>query len=817
MAEIRYVARLGGDLDATGAVTDLDILWTDNGPVLYATSRVAGTITAYDLTGGTVIDTEAVPAKADDMGALEIEMVTFGDTTQAVTLSGTAAGLPSYTLGADGSIGAKTDLEATGLTGQVLAQTSVTLATGTTYVFAATSEPGKLGIYEALDNGTLDVVKKPKLPQAKPADISAMVTVVQDGKAYLVLTSALSDQVQCYKINDAGELRTADLLGADNGLGINRPASLATVTLDGQSFVIVGGAGSSSLSVISVDGDGTLRATDHVVDSLDTRFQGVGALATTMVDGRAYVVAAGGDDGLTLFTLLPTGRLVVLDTIADTLDTGLDNIETLALAGMGTGLDIFVGSATEGGVTQLTYDLDSAGETLQAGAKGGTLSGTGGDDMLIGGKGDDTLNGNQGDDILAGGLGADVFKGGGGADLFVLDAMDDLTDKIQDFDTGKDRLDLSGWGMLRGPDQLAFKSISGGIQLTFGEAVLKITSADGSKISETQIRDALIPGSLIHTPVANVVVEGQELMGTDGDDTLTGGKGDDVLQGFDGADTLIGGGGIDTVVYTESIGKLVVDLDNPEDNTGVALGDTFDGIENIIGSDRRDTLKGTKGDNTLVGGADKDFLIGRKGDDRLDGGAYDDKLDGGPGADMLIGGEGMDRAMYKRSQDPIVVSLHNPDLNTGDAAGDTYVDVESLTGGQSHDQVYGDSGRNQLWGRNGNDQLWGRGGDDDLYGGNGKDWLEGGKGNDQLSGGGHADTFVFESGHDVIVDFELGEDTIALMAEALMGGQLGAGKVISNYAAVTDAGVVFTFDDQTTLTIEGLTSTDGLKGALDIL
>lgn len=817
MAEIRYVARLGDDLDATGAVTDLDILWTDNGPVLYATSRVSGVITAYDLSSGTVIDAQALSDKADDMGALQIEMVTFGDTTQAVALSGTASGLPAYTLGADGSIGTKTDLDATGLTGQILAQASVTLTTGATYVFAATSDPGMLGIYEALDNGTLDLVKKPKLPQAKPADISAMVTVVQDGKAFLVLTSALSDQVQCYKINDEGELRTADLLGADNGLGIDRPASLATVTLDGQSFVIVGGAGSSSLSVISVAGDGTLSATDHVVDSLDTRFQGVGTLAATVVDGRAYVVAAGGDDGFTLLTLLPTGRLVVLDTIADTLDTGLDNIETLALAGMAGGLDILVGSATEGGVTRLTYDLGSAGASLQAGNKGGTLTGTGGDDMLVGGKGDDTLDGGKGDDILVGGLGEDIFKGGGGADLFVLDAMDGLTDRIQGFDADMDRLDLSGWGMLRGPDQLTYKSLSDGIQLKFGDAVLKITSDDGGKITEAEIRTALVAGSLIHTPVANVVVEGQELLGTDGDDTLTGGNGDDMLQGFDGADRLIGGGGIDTVVYTESIGKLVVDLDNPEDNTGVAFGDTFDGIENIIGSDRRDTLKGTKGDNTLMGGADKDFLIGRKGNDRLDGGAYDDKLDGGPGADMLIGGEGMDRAMYKRAQDPIVVSLKNPDLNTGEAAGDTYVDVESLTGGQSHDQVHGDSGRNQLWGRNGNDALWGRGGDDDLYGGNGKDWLEGGKGNDQLSGGSHADTFVFESGHDTITDFELGTDTIALMAEALLGGELGAGKVINTYAEVTDAGVVFTFDGQTSLTIEGLTSTDGLKDALDML
>lgn len=49
-----------------------------------------------------------------------------------------------------------------------------------------------------------------------------------------------------------------------------------------------------------------------------------------------------------------------------------------------------------------------------------------------------------------------------------------------------------------------------------------------------------------------------------------------------------------------------------------------------------------------------------------------------------------------------------------------------------------------------------------LYGGAGNDTLRGAAGNDILSGNGGADTFIFEddSGHDEIMDFEVGVDTL---------------------------------------------------------
>ena len=66
----------------------------------------------------------------------------------------------------------------------------------------------------------------------------------------------------------------------------------------------------------------------------------------------------------------------------------------------------------------------------------------------IGGAGNDTLTGNEGNNRLTGGRGADTLFGGAGADTFVYQRASDSTaqkpDIIQDFQSGIDKIDLTG-------------------------------------------------------------------------------------------------------------------------------------------------------------------------------------------------------------------------------------------------------------------------------------------------------------------------------------------------------------------------------------
>ena len=63
--------------------------------------------------------------------------------------------------------------------------------------------------------------------------------------------------------------------------------------------------------------------------------------------------------------------------------------------------------------------------------------------------------------------------------------------------------------------------------------------------------------------------------------------------------------------------------------------------------------------------------------------------------------------------------MTTPASNTGDAAGDTYANIENLTGSGFNDTLTGDSGANTLDGGAGSDVLLGGLGADTLIGGTG--------------------------------------------------------------------------------------------------
>jgi Ca2+-binding RTX toxin-like protein len=144
-----------------------------------------------------------------------------------------------------------------------------------------------------------------------------------------------------------------------------------------------------------------------------------------------------------------------------------------------------------------------------------------------------------------------------------------------------------------------------------------------------------------------------------GNDTLNGGDGNDTLIGGAGGDILIGGAGIDTVSYANATIGVTLDLATAG-VTNDAAGDTYSGIENVIGTAFGDIITGTAtantidggngddllfgmgGSDTILGGAGNDHLVGGQGFDTLNGGAGDDHLDGSFGSNILTGGSGAD-------------------------------------------------------------------------------------------------------------------------------------------------------------------------------
>ncbi|WP_393072521.1 calcium-binding protein [Streptomyces sp. LN704] len=121
----------------------------------------------------------------------------------------------------------------------------------------------------------------------------------------------------------------------------------------------------------------------------------------------------------------------------------------------------------------------------------------------------------------------------------------------------------------------------------------------------------------------NTGLDGNEVVGGTGNDTITVGKLASVLAG-DGNDTVNAGGG-DNIV-------------NGGKGNDVLRGGAAGQILN--GDDGNDTIYGGTGDDSLYGGTGNDVLYGNSGADKLYGNSGNDKLYGGPGRDTLSGGPG---------------------------------------------------------------------------------------------------------------------------------------------------------------------------------
>jgi len=387
--------------------------------------------------------------------------------------------------------------------------------------------------------------------------------------------------------------------------------------------------------------------------------------------------------------------------------------------------------------------------------------GSRGDDTIVGNQVANALEGRDGNDTLDGGLGNDVLNGGAGRDTASYLSHDSNA-------LASDAADIIVLGS--GTADGSYTRRAAG-QTVETDVLRNIENVTGSNRAER----------IIGNELANT------LDGRGGDDTLDGGLGNDVIIGGD-PQFVIGTGllsSIDTVSYashdgvTGAFGPDVISLgQNGADGSYTRLGvvnfpvfhlvavesDVLRGIENVIGSNRVETINGNEQDNTLAG---------RGGNDSVNGGAGNDTYDftgQGLGTDRFFDESGTsDRVLINsftdilpetgRDGNDLVVVLttgtfrivdhfngHQIETIVARDTGQSMVLANGLTGGNGNGIIAGD---------NGGETLDGRGGDDFLFAGNGPDRLIGGDGNDRLTGGNGPDTFVFGPGfgHDVVTDY----------------------------------------------------------------
>ncbi|MGH6751540.1 MAG: calcium-binding protein, partial [Bradyrhizobium sp.] len=289
-------------------------------------------------------------------------------------------------------------------------------------------------------------------------------------------------------------------------------------------------------------------------------------------------------------------------------------------------------------------DEASFGNRLDGGAGNDTIEGRGGNDTLLGGDGIDTLDGGTDNDVLNGGLGNDILRGG----------------------TGVDTAEFDSWDTPAAPSGVLFVAPQITIDLEAGTATRSLFSFQNFSYSvvETDTLDSIeiVRGS----NNADLFIgngEANKFFGRDGDDTFRADL---------GRDSYNGDGGSDTVDYSASSTGISINLRSGSVGSGgLAEGDTFDSIENAIGTSGNDTILGNGFDNRLSGGRGVDTLDGGTGRDTLSGGI-------GVGRDILIGGGDADTFLFQSFDDSRIVKGGVQDIIEDFNVGQDKLDFRAL-------------------------------------------------------------------------------------------------------------------------------------------
>ncbi|GGA09287.1 hypothetical protein [Neptunicoccus cionae] len=422
-------------------VSDIDLVALDRGWTVVVASTADSALTSFDFTGGQIGEVLDTQRFTDSSGTRTVWDMTF------VTLGGSVGLIPAtryedqaviynFTDGGDfapsGSAGTMAGL---GLT------LAIEIDSGT-FVFA-----GADGLTSYRFGAGFDLVEEAHFADTSKrflGDVSAMARAKVEGTDYLFAASAFDAGLSSFRIKSNGALQFIDDVAPADGSGFSKPQALLAVSVEGVDYLVMASAGTSSLTVFSVASDGELHEVEHLLDTLDTRFQNATHIESFVYDDRSFLVVAGSDDGISVLELSASGTLSHMGTLADTYDITLDNASGLAVEVIDGEVVLLVSSDTDHGFTQITIDMSALEAVMRGSAGADWMKGSREADYIDGMDGDDLIEGNSGADVIIDGKGSDVLLGGGGADVFRF-VEDNTPDELADLRPNNDMIDLSNY------------------------------------------------------------------------------------------------------------------------------------------------------------------------------------------------------------------------------------------------------------------------------------------------------------------------------------------------------------------------------------
>ena len=511
---------------------------------------------------------------------------------------------------------------------------------------------------------------------------------------------------------------------------------------------IAGGAGADIINVLAMGSDNRVfgdQDGDLISAYAGTRlgiFGEAGNDSIYFYDGRDGF--ARGGDGYDIEEILGGTRMIL---------TGESGNDKATIRGG-------IGGVASGGINDDTLEIAGGAFGLLLGQSGNdSLKTSGGTQAIVsGGDGDDTIeSANRGDDLY-GDDGDDDYKifavnqslqslGTNATAIQLLRLRELLYVDPAEFEPasrGSDTIDLSAFStgaILSLGIKGLVSSQSAGLQLVIANQLQLILLGSLENIIGTQGNDTLTGNS------ESNLLDGRggndSLIGLDGDDTLDGGAGNDSLDGGTGDDlyrftTQLGnplgldtvyeatGGGNDGLDFSglpTGLGTLDLNLATAQNLSGGLLNvilrrssslATTAEIEEVIGTDFSDTILGNDLDNRFEPRGGNDTINGRGGSDVY---VFSGR---NLGSDLILdatSGIGNDTLDFAGFDAPLVIDLSSTatqnlgeltlTLGSSDA-------IENIIGTSYDDTIYGNVRDNNIFGGAGADYLNGRAGNDRL-------------------------------------------------------------------------------------------------------
>ena len=305
----------------------------------------------------------------------------------------------------------------------------------------------------------------------------------------------------------------------------------------------------------------------------------IGNDAVNLLDGGTGNDTLSGRGGNDTYVVDSTG-----DSLIENNNAGTDLVTSSVTWALGTYFENLTLTGTD--------DINGAGNSVA-----NVLTGNTGDNKLSGAADSDTLQGGDGDDTLQGGTGNDALDGGAGNDVIYTGTAggDNAADALA-FGEGDGNDTVYAYANAEGAaDTLVFDSTVTASELVVSrdgdDLVLGLTSTSDTLnvknfFSYSESGEFTVGTIAFSTdPTATLTYEdilAQTLIGTGGDDVLTGYATDDEIVGNAGNDTLHGNAGSDTLTGGEDDDAIysgtVSEVDNESDTIVYELGDGDDVI-----------------------------------------------------------------------------------------------------------------------------------------------------------------------------------------------------------------------------------------------